>query len=231
MSILSGKIQLTRRDFLLASLLSAAAFNAPADAWARLASDEDGANRCSISVAGDTIAVIDRMTGEKVLIQLDRAAKAATIVYSDGTVSQAYMDSSGTLYVDGEIVLQSDALGEATTSAMSMLSVPSGYVPLVTHRYSASTYDAYINTVSFIASLLVGLGLSELIPGGGGDIAGSVASKLVEMYYSGLPRGYVELKQYYHPTTYYVYTVVSLYQNSDYTGLVKRWEYGPSRPV
>jgi hypothetical protein len=221
------KLRLSRKDFLLASLLPAVTFLIPTQALGVVSSSENNDDRYSISIDGDTITVVDNVTGESVFAQLNRSEKIATISYSDGTVSQAYVDSSGTLYVDGEAMLKADA----PTTDMSTLAVPSGYVPLVTHRYSASTYDAYINTSSFIAQVLVSLGLSALLPTFVGSIASAIASQLVSMYYNGLPRGYIELKQHYNPNTYYIYTVVSLYRNSNYTGLVKRWEYGPTRPV
>lgn len=227
MSVSSANSQLTRRDFLIASLLPVVVLGMPDKAWGETPYEGDDDNRWSISVTDDTIAVLDNTTGESVFAQLDHVTKSAEITYSNGTVSQAYIDDDGTLYVDDRIVLESDTYAPS----ISVYSVPSGYIPLVTHRYSASTYDAYINTTSFIAQILVDLGLSALVPGFGGAIASAVAGQLVEMYYNGLPRGYVELRQYYNPNTYYVYTVVSLYRNSNYTGLVKRWEYGPTRPV
>ncbi len=147
------------------------------------------------------------------------------MVYSDGSIHHAVLDAGNTYRVDGEVVFEFVEVPNVVTRA-----VPSGYLPLVTNRYSASTYDAYLAGSSFVLNVLVGLGLSGLNMFAGA-IGGALAGVLIDMYYDGRARGYIEVKQYYHKNTYYIYTVVSVYKYSNYTGLVDRWEYGPYPPV
>lgn len=96
--------------------------------------------------------------------------------------------------------------------------VPSGYVLFLTRRTHVS---AYRNAYDAILALI------GIIP-----VVGGIIQALEALFHDhSLDNAYLEIKQYHHRTTYYIYTVVKFYKYSNYTGLLATREYGPSSPV
>lgn len=213
---------LTRRS-LVAIAAAGCAAAIPGQAKASIPTADYPSDRFVYSFDADgTVEVLDVLTGENGRSVVDYNARTACIQYSNGTVVDVTVDGSGFGYANGELVLSCSQI-----PCEMMRSVPSGYVPLVTNRYTLEASKNMQDVNNAIISLIVSLGAGFLL----GSAASTIAGFLVELAKAGQKEGYLEIKQYYHPNTYYIYTVVTLYKNSNYTGVLWRSEYGPNPPV
>lgn len=215
---------ISRKAFVATAL---AAMGAAAGSPLKLIAQEaptDVLDRFLINVDGNTVIVVDSETGDYGIITFDQTWKTASVVYSYGTTSNAYTDASGNVYVDGVLVATVTTVEAPVTRA-----VPSGYVHLVTQRYVITVNPAQVHTVADVINAIITL-LSNnagLVYG----FIGAMASILIDRIADGIQSGYLEITQYYHPQTYYIYTIATLYANSNYTGVLGRWEDGPRPPV
>lgn len=217
---------ISRKAFVATAL---AAMGAAAGSPLKLIAQEttaDVLDRFLINVDGNTITVVDSETGDYGIITLDQMTKSASVVYSDGSSSAAYADEAGNVYINGILSVAATTIEMPATRA-----VPSGFIPLVTQRYVINLDPTVIANVKDLSSFIATVAPIVLSLGSGPAIALAIANLLFNQMLNGLRSGYLEVRQYYHPQTYYVYTVVTLYRNSNYTGVIQTWEDGPIPPV
>lgn len=214
----NSKCELTRRGFLAAATLGLGTTLIPPAAWA------DGVTTAPIDpnpfdslkldqVDEATWVLTNTDTGEITTGVFSDDKAALRITHDDGSASVVDYTENGTVLHDGKVLFE-----VYSAPSISLLSVPSGYKPLVTHRTHVSVYqDAYDVILSLVG----------IVP-----VAGGIINALAALFRDhSLDDAYIEIAQYYHPSTYYIYTVVRFYRYSNYTGLLATREYGPRPPV
>ena len=208
---------INRRTFLAASLLSVGALAAsPSSIFAAALPGDATGDRFTFSESNGTLTIVDNVTGETAIVVFDWDAKAATVTYSDGNVDQVFVDEQGNIYVNDELALEATQIPPIATR-----SVPAGFIPLLTRRYTIDAMKSQMEIIALIAGLMVSFGVYGI--SGNASLAASV----LDLIATGVQYGYLEVKQYYNPNTYYVYTIATLYKNSNYTGVIWQGEFGP----
>ena len=211
-----------RRSLCAAGLSLAAGAFFPRNATASAMESMDVDNRLRVAVEGNKILVVDSITGETSYSVIDYEGKSAQIYYADGSSAEAYSDDAGNVYLNGRLMVSAVEVDEPLTR-----SVPSGYYLIATRRTPASAYDFYNGMTGAATSWLTGYLLSLIPSAGIAGILGVFMGALTSYFGSGYSYAYIEVKQYYNDSTYKVFTVVNIYKNSNYTGLIESREYGP----
>lgn len=210
---------ITRRGLLATTVIGIGTILSPSLAWGNnlTASNKKEIPFDSLElnqVDEFTWQIINTVTGEIIIGVFANDKNTLHITYSDGSTSLITYLQDGSALCNGQLIIQAIPANLST----SLLAVPSGYKPLVTHRTHVSAYQNAYETI---------LALIGIIP-----VAGNIVQALEALFHDhSLDNAYIEIKQYYHPNTYYIYTVVSYYRYSNYTGLLARYEYGPNKPV
>lgn len=208
---------INRRTFLAASLLSVGALAAsPRSLFAAVGPDDTQQDRFTFTESGNTLYVVDNQTGETATAVFDWANKSATVTYSNGTVDHVSVNEQGDVYIDGEL-----ALGATQVPTVSTRAVPSGFIPLLTQRHTLDTMKSQFELITQVVGIMLAVGVFL------STSDQSLTTAIYELIATGVRYGYLEVKQYYNPNTYYVYTVATLYRNSNYTGVIWRGEFGP----
>lgn len=210
--------RITRRAFLsLSACVIGAGVASPAQAWA---SDAGGKQTnvfesLQIERSGNLLTLTDFDSGEIITATIDEGGKSGTIYYPDGSTQRMWVDADGNILIDNVVV--SEAV-DGSKEIIPTRAVPAGYVYLNRHRTHVSAYQNGYNII---------LALVGLIP-----VAGNIVQALSALFHDySIDDAYIEITQYYHPSTYYIYTVVKYYRYSNYTGLIKVQEFGPNKPV
>lgn len=169
----------------------------------------------SFEQQGNELSVTVLETGESATGYLSNNRLSIDIIADTGEVHHGELRSDGTIYIDGVLAYEQSNSQQTQTRA-----VPSGYIYLTTYR----TNTVVTGSVASLALALLGL-----LPGIGS--ASAIASVLLALQGMNGEVAYIEVVQYYHPNTYYIYEVTRLYRNANYTGLIDTVERGPFPPV
>lgn len=202
-----------RKDFLTLLATTTASFMIPNSAFASIGGELANPS-ISVEKQGNTAIVVDASAKQQAsVVYLDE--DTTLINWSDGTSSTLQTEADGSITLDGTII------GEANVNSnVNPQSVPSGYKHLKRIKTKVSTYDSASNLAALVLSFVPYCGNAV-------DIANKIRSLAWQKY----ANAYMMIDQYYHPNTYYIYTVTRLYKNSNYTGLLATYEDGPRKPV
>lgn len=187
----------------------------PAENYGNLLFDDSENGLFQIYKDDNVLTYIDLGNGEKTIAFIATDQQSMTIKEPDGTQRECFVDSLGDIYIDGALAIEA-----CTESPTLTRSVPSGYVYLTRYR----TNTVVTGSVASLTLTLLGL-----VPGMAG--AAAIAGAILAIQGLSGEVIYIEITQYYHPNTYYIYEVTRLYRNSNYTGLINTIEKGPFPPV
>lgn len=183
----------------------------------RMAMDEIDIDNYEIVEDENKVTVKDLTTGEVVTVLYDDARGKVVITSSDSS-AETITIQDGRMYIGSEEVTSDAPVEEETSEA----SVPSGFKLLVAHGCAISTYEPGARIIATALGYLPKLGPIPL---------GRIVKELTLMRLESVKYAYVQFIQYYNPHTYWIYNLVRIYRNRNFTGLMESVEDGPKKPV